>query len=250
MRLAAHCYDIDEQDLYSAPGLEDEIKVWLWGLLLCCIPCALLFGQAVSQISGTVKDSSGAVVPGVEVTATQTDTGIKRSVSTDETGSYILPNLPLGPYRLEAAKEAFSPYARTGIELQVGTSPVIPMTIDVGAIAEQVQVETEVAQVEQRSAGVGSVVETQRILDLPLNGRDPIQLVTLSGAAVQGTGTAAGDMKTGTQIAVAGGLASGVQYNLDGASHMNYFSGIGGLLPFPDALQEFKLSTSTQDAST
>src|ERR1051325_6695173 len=197
MRLAAHCCDIDEQDLYSAPGLEDEMKVWLWGLLLCCIPCALLFGQAVSQISGTVKDSSGAVVPGVEVTATQTDTGIKRTVATDETGFYILPNLPLGPYRLEASRDGFSPFAQTGIQLQVGSSPVIPITINVGAVAEQVQVEAEVAQVEQRSAGVGAIVETQRILDLPLNGRDPIQLVTLSGAAVQGTGTGPGDMKTG-----------------------------------------------------
>ena len=226
------------------------MKVWLCVFLLCCIPSALLFGQAVSQISGTVKDSTGAVVPGVEVTATQTDTGIKRTVISDETGSYILPNLPLGPYRLEATRDGFSPYVQTGIQLQVGSSPVIPITITVGAVAEQIQVEAELAQVEQRSVSVGSVVETQRILDLPLNGRDPIQLVTLSGAAVQGTGTAAGDMKTGTQIAVAGGLASGVQYSLDGASHMNYFSGIGGLLPFPDALQEFKLSTSTQDAST
>jgi hypothetical protein len=230
--------------------LENEMKVWLCVLLLCCIPSGLLFGQAVSQISGTVKDSSGAVVPGVEVTATQTDTGIKRTVSTDETGAYILPNLPLGPYRLEAVKEGFRPYAQTGIQLQVSSSPVIPITIDVGAIAEQVQVEADVVQVEQRSASIGDVVETARIMELPLNGRDPIQLITLSGAAVLGSGTGPGDMKTGNQISVAGGAPNGVQYNLDGAPHLNYFSGDGGLLPFPDALQEFKLSTSTQDAST
>lgn len=63
-----------------------------------------LFGQAVSQISGIVKDSTGAVVPDVQVTATQTDTGVKRTAMTDSTGYYVLPNLPLGPYRLEAMK--------------------------------------------------------------------------------------------------------------------------------------------------
>src|SRR5579871_1286468 len=226
------------------------MKAWLSVLLLACLSCAPALAQAVSQISGVVRDSSGAVVPGVEVNATQTDTGTKRSVTTDAAGAYILPNLPLGPYRLEASKQGFSTYVLTGIELQVSSNPVIPITFVVGQVSEQVSVEANVGQVEQRSASVGTVVETERILDLPLNGRDPTQLITLSGAAVQGTGTAAGDMKTGVQIAVAGGLASGVQYYLDGASYMNYFSGIGGLLPFPDALQEFKLSTSTQDASS
>src|SRR5437016_5229710 len=87
----------------------------------------LIFAQAVSQISGTAKDDSGAVVPGVEITVTQTETGAKRSVTTDETGSFILPNLPLGPYRLEAAKPGFRTYVQTGIALQVGSNPVIPV---------------------------------------------------------------------------------------------------------------------------
>src|SRR5438128_1770727 len=93
-------------------------------LSICCL--AVAWGTAwssqttVAQISGTVKDQSGAVLPGVEVSATQTDTGVKRSVPTDETGSYILANLPLGPYRLEAALPGFRTYVRTGIILQVG----------------------------------------------------------------------------------------------------------------------------------
>src|SRR5271169_6787792 len=84
-----------------------------------------VFGQAVSQINGSVKDSTGAVVPDVQVTATQTDTDTKRTVTTDAAGSYILTNLPLGPYRLEASKMGFRTYVQTGIELQVNSAPDI-----------------------------------------------------------------------------------------------------------------------------
>src|SRR5579864_4600623 len=106
--------------MHSGSG---RIAVRLTGAgLIVVLTAAVGFAQAVSQISGTVKDSTGAVVPGVEVTATQTDTGIKRTVASDETGFYILPNLPLGPYRLEATRDGFSPFVQTGIQLQVGSS--------------------------------------------------------------------------------------------------------------------------------
>jgi hypothetical protein len=86
---------------------------------------ALLWFQATAQISGTVKDPSGAVLPGVEVTATQIDTGISRATVTNETGSYVLPNLVTGPYKLEAALPGFRSFVQTGIVLQVNASPVI-----------------------------------------------------------------------------------------------------------------------------
>src|SRR5262245_20430618 len=82
-------------------------------------PARRAWAQATGQISGTVRDQSGAVLPGVEVTVTQTDTGISRNAVTDETGSYVLPNVPLGPYRLEAALSGFRTYVQTGIVLQV-----------------------------------------------------------------------------------------------------------------------------------
>ena len=215
--------------------------------LLCC---SIIFGQAVSQISGTVRDSTGAVVPDVQVTATQTDTGVKRVATTDAAGYYILPNLPLGPYRLEATKAGFQTYVQTGIVLQVGTAPEVPVTLAVGQVTQAVQVEANVSQVETQTAGVGSVVETQRIIDLPLNGRDPTQLIMLVGAAVQGAANPTYDMRTGYQFSVAGGSGTGVQYNWDGANYVSQFTGVGMLLPFPDALQEFKVSTSAQDASS
>src|SRR5439155_10800549 len=115
-------------------------------------------------ISGTVKDSSGAVLPGVEITATQTDTGISRMAVTNETGSYVLPNLPLGPYRFEATLPGFRTFVQNGIVLQVNTSPLINPVLEVGQVSEQIEVQANAALVETRSAGVGQVVENARIL--------------------------------------------------------------------------------------
>ena len=124
-------------------------------------------------------------MPGVEVTATDTDTGIKRTTVTNGAGEYTLPNLQIGPYRLEASKQGFRTYIQTGIELQVDTGPVIAITLGVGDVSQAVQVEANATQVETQKLGVGTVMETQRILDLPLNGRNPTDLIVLTGAAVR-----------------------------------------------------------------
>jgi hypothetical protein len=222
------------------------ISVAVLCLIVCC--STSIFAQGTGQVSGTAKDQSGAVLPGVEITVTQTDTGIVRSTVSNETGSYVLPNLPVGPYRLEAALPGFRTYVRTGIVLQVNGTPVINAVLEVGQVSEQVEVQANAAQVETRSVGVGQVVETQRILDLPLNGRQVTDLISLSGAAQQtAVGGGTQGMRTGVRIAVAGGQDFGVQYTLDGATHLNLFDGTSLPLPFPDALQEFKFATSTQD---
>src|SRR5438552_15046769 len=217
-------------------------------MLATVLSCASLWAQATAQISGTVKDQTGAVLPGVEVKATQIDTGIDRATITNETGSYVLPNLVTGPYKLEASLPGFRSFVQTGIVLQVNASPVINPVLEVGQVSEQVEVQANATQVETRSSGVGTVIENQRILDLPLNGRNITDLITLSGMAVQ-TGTGGGHSRSGVNIAVAGGNSYGVQYSLDGAPHINNYDGTGMPLPFPDALQEFRLTTSAQDAS-
>ncbi|MFZ0337093.1 MAG: carboxypeptidase-like regulatory domain-containing protein, partial [Terracidiphilus sp.] len=208
-----------------------------------------LLAQDTATISGTVSDPSGAFIPDVAVTVTQTDTGVSRTASTDAAGSFILSNLPLGPYRLQAMKMGFEVYVRTGIVLRVGSSPTIALTLKVGDVNERIQVEATTSEVETRNLGVGSVVETQRILDLPLNGRQPTDLITLSGLAVQTGSSPTYTMATGVNISVAGGTSYSVQYNLDGASHLDTYVGTNMPLPFPEALQEFKLATSAQDAT-
>src|SRR5215467_4281801 len=105
------------------------MKSVIVGMLVGCfvfgVSCADVWAQATAQISGTARDQSGAVLPGVEIRVTQTDTSITRETVTNETGSYALPNLPVGPYRLEASLPGFRTYAQTGIVLQVNSSPAI-----------------------------------------------------------------------------------------------------------------------------
>jgi hypothetical protein len=183
---------------------------------------------------------------------TQTDTGLKRIVTSDSRGLYVIPELPLGPYNLEATKMGFQTFVRPNIVLQVGSEPEIPVTMRIGEVNDRIIVEATTSEVETRTAGVSTtVVDSQKILELPLNGRQATDLIPLSGMAVttsssQPTYT----MNTGPSIAVAGGMSWSVQYNLDGAPHVDTYVGTSMPLPFPDALQEFRLSTGAQDASS
>src|SRR5438552_3238090 len=120
----------------------------LAGLLLTLITGFAAWAQSTAQINGTIKDASGAVLPGVEVTVSQTDTGLRRSTVTNETGSYILPNLPIGPYRLEAVLPGFRSYVQTGIILQVNSNPVIDAILAVGQLTETIVVKADAALVE------------------------------------------------------------------------------------------------------
>src|SRR5437667_9498509 len=93
--------------------------------LVLCLCSSIAWAQSTAQISGTVTDQSGAVLPGVEITATQADTGVARTTVSNETGAYVLPNLAVGPYRLEASLPGFRTFAQTGIVLQVNSNPGI-----------------------------------------------------------------------------------------------------------------------------
>src|SRR4051812_37351510 len=113
----------------------------LFTVSMCLLTGVNAWAQATAQISGTVHDQSSAVLPGVEVTETKTDTGISRTAVTNETGSYVLSNLPIGPYKIEASLPGFRTFAQTGIVLQVGSSPAINPVLEVGQVTETVQVE-------------------------------------------------------------------------------------------------------------
>jgi hypothetical protein len=222
----------------------------LVGLVFLNLSIVVMLAQSTAQISGAIKDQTGAVLPGVEVSMTQTDTGFKRSAVTDETGSYILPNLPVGPYRLEAALPGFRTYVQTGIVLQIDSNPVINGVLQIGQVSDEVNVQADAALVETRSTGVGQVMDNVRVVELPLNGRRVTDLILISGAAVQGTNTFTYGARGYNQVAisVAGGQGAGVEYTLDGGTHNDVYTGLGVTMPFPDALQEFKLETNALPA--
>ena len=213
------------------------------GALFLLLTAGAAWAQATAQLSGTVRDESGAVLPGVTVTVTQTDTGLVRSAVTDDTGGYLLTNLPTGPYRLEVALQGFKTYVQTGIVLQVGGSPTVNAALAIGSLEESVTVDAAAPLVDVRSAGISSVVSNENILELPLQGRQVTDLIVLAGAAVQ-TGATERGVPGGVYISVAGGLPGGVAYTLDGAEHNNPQTNAGLPMPFPDALQEFQVATS------
>src|SRR5712691_3433058 len=165
----------------------------LAGLLFSMLSCTAVWAQAVStaQISGTVRDQSGAVLPGVTVNATLTSTGAQRNTVTNETGFYTLTNLPIGPYMLEVTLPGFRTYVQTGIVLQVDSSPTVNAVLALGQVREQIEVQADATMLETRNTGVGTVLDNQRVLEMPLNGRQVTELIFLAGMATQGTGQSA-----------------------------------------------------------
>ncbi len=211
---------------------------------------SIAWAQATAQLNGRVTDESGAVLPGATVTATQTDTGFSRTVVTDETGAWVMPNVPIGPYRLEISLQGFRTYVQTGIVLQVNANPVIAASLALGNLEETVAVDAAAPLVDVRSAGISDVVEQERIVELPLQGRQVTDLIVLAGGAVNTGRISALSTSNSVAISVAGGLRNGVEYMLDGAAH-NSPHDLGNLpFPFPDALQEFSVANGGLAAAT
>jgi hypothetical protein len=222
--------------------------------LLCVLSCDTVWAQAAStaQISGVIRDQTGAILPGAEISVTQTETGLRRNSLSNETGAYVLTNLPTGPYRLEVGLPGFRTYVQTGIVLQVNSNPVVNVVLEVGQVAETIEVQADAAMVETRSSGVGTVVDNQRVVEMPLNGRNATELIHLSGLANVSTGSSTTLNSTRNYptviISVAGGTGNGITYQLDGANHNDTQNSLNLPLPFPDALQEFKVETSALPA--
>ena len=227
-------------------------------LLLLAFPAS---GQiSTAQLSGKVTDTSNAVLPGATVTVTQTDTGAvrsvvipsargathpaARSVTTDSEGAYLVSNLSPGPYRLEVALQGFKTYVQTGIVLQVAATPTINVALNLGGLEETVTVDAAAPLVDVKSAGVSEVVEGNRIVEMPLQGRDVTSLLMIIGAAVNTGSPNSRSFAGGVNVAVAGGLPFGVAYLLDGAMHNDSQNNANLPLPFPDALQEFRVATT------
>lgn len=223
-------------------------------VLLIGISEARLWAQATAQIHGTVTDSSGAVIAGAQVSATDTGTGVVRTIVTDATGTFVISNLQPGNYTLNVTADGFSKLVQTGIILQVAGNPEVPIVLKPGSLNQVVEVNANAQIVETQTVGFSNVMESERIEDLPLNGRNTVDLIQLAGAAVPG-GTTFNASTRGFQgsqggvgYSVAGSLTGGVTYMLDGAQHNDAFDNLNMPLPFPDALQEFRVETSALTA--
>jgi hypothetical protein len=215
------------------------------------IPQTAAFAQAVANatIHGEVTDATGAAVPNVQVKATQTATGQATSTTSGTDGSYVLPNLPIGPYKLEVTAPSFRTYVQSGISLQVGNNVQINVALQVGAVNQEVQVSANAAMVETQETAISEVVDQRRIVELPLNGRQATDLILLSGGASVPPGAAGRfitthDYVSSVGVSIAGGQENGNNYLLDGGDHNDTHSSVNLPFPFPDALQEFSVQTN------
>jgi hypothetical protein len=219
-------------------------------LVLFLLSSRIALAQAVAnaEIRGVVMDASGAVVPNALIKATQTETGRVRTTVAGAEGSYVLPNLAVGSYRLEVSAPSFSTYVQSGITLQVGNNVQINVTLQVGAVGQEVSVSANAAMVETQDTSVSEVIDQRRIINLPLNGRQATDLITLAGGAAvapsaSGRFITTHDYPTAVGVSVAGGQPNANNYLLDGADHRDTHSNINLPYPFPDALQEFSVQT-------
>lgn len=220
-------------------------------LLSCCLPVG---GQTLGEIVGEVVDSSGAVVQGASVTVTNLATNATRSVQTNEAGLYSFPSLVPGMYRVRVEMKGFKTTTRTDIELQVQQSARINFAMEVGAVTEAVEVSGTAAMLATEDATVGTVIDNRRIVELPLNGRNFLQLVSLSpnvtfGFATPGqAGGRQGGDRTSQNISLMGMRGTWNRYSLDGVENTDVNFNLYVVLPSIDALQEFKVQSGIYPA--
>lgn len=229
-----------------------RIACAVFGLaLILAVP---FYGQTLGEIVGEVKDASGALIPGASVTATNVATSAARTVETNDAGLYSFPSLVPGSYRLRVEAKGFKTVMRSDIELQVQQSARIDFSLDVGQVSEAIEVKGSAALMATENATVGTVVENRRIVELPLNGRNFLQLVALSpnvsygfGTPGQASGRQGGD-RASQNISLMGMRGTWNRYTLDGIENTDVNFNLYNLLPSIDALQEFKVQSGIYPA--
>jgi hypothetical protein len=212
-----------------------------------------LFAQTLGTITGEVKDSSGAVIPGATVTATNTGTNASREVQTNEAGIFNFPALPPGNYSVKAELQGFTTVTHTA-DLHVEQTLRLDFGLQIGTLAETTEVTGVAPLITTENATVGTVIENRRIVELPLNGRNYLQLVALSpnvSAEFAGPGQA-GDRQGGTranqQLSISGQRREFNYYTLDGVDNTDVNFNTYIFLPSVDALEEFKVQTGVYSA--
>jgi len=164
-------------------------------VVLIALPTCLVFAQtstSTATILGVVKDTSGALIPGVSIAVKHTETGLTRTTVSSESDDYNVPLLPIGAYEIATAMPGFKQQVRSGINLVVGQQAVINLTLEVGAAAEQVTVTEEAPLVNTTLSSTSGLINEQQIKELPLNGRSFDQLLVLNVGVVNNTSNMAG----------------------------------------------------------
>lgn len=217
--------------------------------LTLTLPLAALAQSGNAEINGTVTDSTAAAVSGATITISNPATGFSRVLKTNDQGLYSAPALIPGVYNVKVEMQGFQAQSRTNVELQVGQVANLEFTLSVGNVAEVIEVTGGAPVLETESTSVGTVIENKRIVELPLNGRNYLQLASLiPGATTNGPASSQGQQRMGgarNQFAlnVAGQRVHYNHYSLDGQENTDPNFNTYLFLPSIDALQEFKVES-------
>ncbi len=214
---------------------------------LCLAPGGFALSQSsTATISGTVVDESGAVVADVEVAAMNADTGLRRQTTTNSDGYFTIPLLPPGRYTLTATRQGFSPVEIANIALNVNDHRSVRIQLKVGQVGETVNITSDAAQVDTLTGTLKETVARERIVGLPLNGRNALQLQRLVPGA---GGVVAPGQAQNESLSINGSRPNANNYTLDGGDNHDPFFNTPSIFPNPDALQEFTIQTSVYSAA-
>ncbi len=229
--------------------LRQSVFVFLFAVLLTC---SALAQQETANITGEVKDTSGAVVPGASITLTNIETGVMVRSESNEQGIFLVPSLKPGPYSLTIEKPGFRKLVRSGITLQVNQFARVDVELQVGELTNTVEITQAATLLETETSSRGSVIDQKKIVDLPLNGRDYNQLALLSPGVLPTTPRLASVNFKGA-MNVNGNRTFNNVFLLDGVDNISYSNSFRGenvqlVQPSIEALQEFKIQTNAYSA--
>jgi len=217
----------------------------------------LLYGQATGSFSGTVSDKTGSVITGAKVTATSQGTGAAREAKTDDTGHFVLPLVPIGDYKISVEATGFQTTSQADIKLQVDEHREVNFSLAPGQVTERVEVTGAEVAVQTTNPTLGQVITEQQVAQLPLNGRNFVQLATLTPGTTQETnpdsffnGGPSSEVSTrgSFSLSVGGSRASSTDWLLDGNDNNELTAGGIAVVPSIDAIQEFKVLTYNYSA--
>ena len=227
-------------------------RVGLLGMIIVALLAAASIAAAqtaTGQITGSVQDPSGAVMRKVKVTVTNQDTGLTRVTTTNEQGDYVVPLLPVGHYLVTAEETGFKTALRSDVTLTVDQIQRVDLQLEAGNLSETVEVKAAAVALDSSNASIGQTITERQVTELPLNGRNFIQLLFLGAGAVETSGEQGGMRQgAGNAISIMGSRPTSNNFMIDGTSNVDTALGTPAAILSVDAIQEFKEQTTTYSA--
>jgi len=219
----------------------------LWVVVL--VATGALWGQTTGTIRGTVKDPSGAVIPGARVTAVLAGSSVARTTLATNDGDYVFPALPVGRYTVTVEYEGFRKFQQVDVDVQIGHVAIVNADLQLGTLAMVVTAEAAAPQVETTNTQLGAVVTDREVTALPLNARDTYQLLQLQPGVQSEVGSDLfyGSDRSGV-VSVNGGRGRSNNFTVNGGDANDQFANLPAIQPSPDSIEEFRVMTSTFDA--